>query len=176
VTFADATAGTYTVSGRGVSMLVHLPAPLDPALPPLQPPAVGIQTTVDVTFLPAVDPAKPPQLQQAKRTDGQPITGEFDLTAIVRDPGPNADPTKLIVSADDAGESPSTLTLTIPPKLDVSKLNKPDTLVAAVVKREAGGSLTLVSGTAEGVERPASPALAVAPGRSSSRAAVTAPR
>jgi hypothetical protein len=138
VTFADAQAGTYTVSTRGVSLLVHLPAPLDPSTPPLQPPAVGVQTTVDVGLV--------PQLQEIKRVDGDPAVGELDLEAIVRDPGP--DPTQLIVSADDAGESPSTLALKVPPKVDVTAL-KPGTVIAALVKRELDGSFTLVSASAD---------------------------
>ena len=137
VTFADPVTGVYTVSARNISLLVHQPPPLDPALPPLLPPAVGVQTTVDLALA--------PQLLETKRVDGEPVLGELDLEAIVRDPGPNPDPTKLIVSADDAGESPATLTLTVPPKLDVSKLTKPGTVISAVVKREADGSFTLVS-------------------------------
>jgi hypothetical protein len=133
VTYADAVTGIYTVSARGVSMLVHV-------LPPQQLPAVGVQTTVEVTLA--------PQLLETKRVDGEPVLGELDLEAIVRDPGPNPDPTKLIVSADDAGESPATLTLNVPPKVDVSELTKPGTVISAVVKREADGSLTLVSASA----------------------------
>jgi hypothetical protein len=144
VTFADALAGVYTVSVRGVSVLVHLPPPVDPLAPLPQPPAVGVQTTVDVTFPPVLDPAAPPQLQEAKRVDGDPALGEMDLEAIVRDPGPNPDPTQLVVSADDAGESPATLSLRVPPKVDVSAL-KPNTVISALVKREADGGFTLVS-------------------------------
>jgi hypothetical protein len=146
VTFADAQAGVYTVSVRGVSLLVHLPPAVDPLAPPPQPPAVGVQTTVDVTFPPVLDPAAPPQLLEAKRVDGDPAVGELDLEAIVRDPGP--DPTQLIVSADDAGESPSTLALKVPPKVDVSAL-KPATVISALVKREADGSFTLVSASVD---------------------------
>jgi hypothetical protein len=138
VTFSDAQAGVYTVSVRGVSLLVHMPPPLDPLAQPPQPPAVGLQTTVDVTLTPV--------LQEAKRVDGDPAVGELDLEAIVRDPGP--DPKQLIVSADDAGESPSTLALKVPPNLDVSAL-KPGTVISALVKREADGSFTLVSASAD---------------------------
>ena len=92
-----------------------------------------------------VDVAITDTIQETKRVDGDPAAGEIDLEAIVREPDPaNPDPTKLVVSADDAGESPATLSLTVPPKLDVSKLT-PGTVVAATVKREADGSLTLVA-------------------------------
>ena len=137
VTYADPVAQVYTVSARGVSLLVTMPPPADPAQPPPPPPAVGTLVTVEVAIT--------DKIRETKRVDGDPAAGEIDLEAIVREPDPaNPDPTKLIVSADDAGESPATLSLTVPPKLDVSKLT-PGTVVAATVKREADGSLTLVT-------------------------------
>jgi hypothetical protein len=128
VTYADPVARVYTVSARGVSLLVTLPA--GEAVPP----AVGTLVTVEVKLGDGVE--------QISRDDGDPAAGEIDLEAIVRDPGP--DPTKLIVSADDAGASPATLSLSVPAELDVSKLT-PGTIVAATVKREEDGSLTLVT-------------------------------
>jgi hypothetical protein len=160
VTFADQQSGVYSVSAPGVSLLVHMPPPpppADPAAPPPPPPpavpAVGTLTTVDVAIkLPPpgnTDPTVKPQLEETKRVDGDPASGELDLEAIVQDQQPDPstppDPSHLIVSADDAAESPTTLSLTIPPKLDVTKLNKPGTVISALVKLEADGSLTLVS-------------------------------
>jgi hypothetical protein len=139
VTFADPAARTYTVSARGTSMLVSMPPPADGAPPPPTP-AVGTSVTVEASF-----PDGPqPHLQEVKREDGDPAAGDLDLEAIVRDPDPAA-PDRLVVSADDAGESPGTLSLTVPPELDVSKLRVPGTVIAATVKLEADGSLTLVS-------------------------------
>jgi outer membrane biosynthesis protein TonB len=176
VTYSDQQAGVYTVSVRGVSLLVHLPPPTDPSAPPVLVPAVATITTVDVAFRPAPgppappppDPASPtpdpaaqqqpparpppvspppppPQLVETKRQDGVPATGELDLEGIVRPPDPaNPDPSHLVVSADDAGESTATLSLRVPPKLDVSKLT-PGKVIMATVKREADGSYTLVT-------------------------------
>jgi hypothetical protein len=161
VTFAEADGSAYTVSAHGVSLLVHLP-PADPSAPPRQAPAVGTLTTVDVAFKPVPPPpapAPPPspdaqpaadaqpspdarQLEEVKRTDGSPAAGDLDLEAIVR--SVSADHTQLTVSADDAGESAATLVLRVPPKVDVSKL-APGNVVAATVKREADGTLTLVT-------------------------------
>jgi hypothetical protein len=109
-----------------------------------------------VTPKPAPDPATPPQLEETKRVDGDPAAGDLDLEAIVRAPDPATppDPTHLIVSADDAGESPSTLSLRVPPKVDVSKL-KPGTVISALVKREADGTLTLTSATDDSDRRSA---------------------
>ncbi|MEA2413028.1 MAG: hypothetical protein QOC77_3589 [Thermoleophilaceae bacterium] len=157
VTFADSQAGVYTVSAPGVSLLLHLPPPpappADPAPPPPAVPAVGTLTTVDVAIkLPPpgnTDPAAKPQLEETKRVDGDPASGDLDLEAIVEnqqpDPSTPPDPSHLIVSADDSAESPATLYLKIPPKLDVSKLKKPGTVISALVKLEADGTLTLVS-------------------------------
>jgi hypothetical protein len=151
VTYADADSRVYTVSARGVSLLVRMaPTPAEPAAdpataPPSEPPAVGTLTTVDVAFR-AADSATgaPAHLEEVTREDGDPAAGEIDLEAVVREPG--ADPTQLVVSADDAGESPATLLLRVPPEVDVSGL-PPGTVIAATVKREADGSLTLVTAT-----------------------------
>lgn len=158
VTYADLQARVYTVSALGTSLLVHMPPPADPSAVPPPPPPVGTLTTVDVTIqpVPAPDPAAPPpdpatppppteQLLEVKRQDGDPASGDLDLEAIVRDPDPaHPDPTQLIVSADDAGESTATLSLHVPPKMDVSKL-APGTVIIATVKRETDGTFTLVT-------------------------------
>jgi hypothetical protein len=154
VTYADPQMRVYTVSALGTSLLVHMPAPADPSALPPPPPAVGTLTTVDVTIQPAPAPAPDPatptpptqQLVEAKRTDGDPASGDLDLEAIVQKPDPAqpADPTRLIVSADDAGESAATLSLRVPPKMDVSKLT-PNTVIVATVKREIDGAFTLVT-------------------------------
>jgi hypothetical protein len=163
VTYADAAAGVYTVSAPGVSLLVHLPPPppaaqpADPAAPPQTDtapaplpaavPAVGTLTTVEATIKLPVTPDQKPQLEETKRVDGDPASGDLDLEAIVRAPDPAAppDPTHLIVSADDAGESTTTLSVKIPPKFDVSKISKPGTVITSLVKLESDGSYTLVS-------------------------------
>ncbi len=170
VTYADAAAGIYTVSAPGVSLLVHLPPPpaaanpADPALPvplpvpgatgpPTPPPATvpapGTLTTVEVAIKPPAQPGDKPQLEETKRKDGDPSSGDLDLETIVQAPDPAAppDPSHLIVSADDAGESPATLSLKVPPKFDVSKLRKPGTVISALVKLETDGSYTLTSAT-----------------------------
>lgn len=167
VTFADDQSRTYTVSAPGVSLLVHMPppaqpAPTDPAAQPAPPPAAvpaaGSLTTVDVRIVQPADPNAPPQLQETHRKDGDPATGDLDLEGIVRAPDPAAppDPSHLIVSADDAGESPATLSVKVPPKFDVSKLKKPGTVISALVTREADGSYTFVSATDDTTQKSAS--------------------
>jgi hypothetical protein len=71
VTFADQQAGTYTVSVRGVSLLVHLPPVTDPAAPVPQVPQVGVLTTVDVTVKQATnDPRQRSAISTSRRSSG----------------------------------------------------------------------------------------------------------
>jgi hypothetical protein len=153
VTFADPDGRAYTVSARGVSLLVHLPPP-DPAAPPAPPalPAVGTLTRVDVAFRPAAGPGSAPTVEEVTRKDGDPASGDIDLEAIVRDV--SADKTQLTVSADDAGESAGTVALHLPPNFDTSKL-VPDAVIAATIHKEADGSFTLVSATDDSTGRSA---------------------
>jgi hypothetical protein len=130
VTFVDTEAAAYTASAHGVSMLIHMP-------PAATPPTVGVLTTVDAASQPDGT------LLETAREDGDPASGDLDLEAIVRDPDPAA-PDHLVVSADDAGESPATLSLLVPPELDVSKLT-PGKVILATVTRADDGSLTLAS-------------------------------
>lgn len=131
VTFVDPTAGTYAVSARGVSMLVTSTAPT----PPLD---IAVSVEVDLSG----------PVRELKRDAGDPAAGNLDIEAIVREPD-GAAPDHLIVSADDAGESPGTLTVTVPAAMDVTELRAPGTVIGATVKREADGSLTLVSAAAD---------------------------
>lgn len=139
VTFADAATGDYTVSARGVSMLVHPPPPPDPSAPPAPapaPPAVGTATEVEAAFRPSLE-----ELSR-KDDDAEEPPTELDLAAVVR--SVDEDGAQVTVSADDAGESTATLTLRVPPELKLEDPLEPDESIVATATLADDGSLTLV--------------------------------
>jgi hypothetical protein len=129
VTFAgpDPEAPTYTVSGRGVSLLVHVAADPAPELP-----QVGTYVTVTA----AIDDGL---LQQKLEVESGPPSTYLDLAGIAGKLQPDG---TLAFSADGARESDADLALTVPKNIDAAKLKTGDSYVATVEVGE-DGSLTL---------------------------------
>lgn len=135
VSFAnpDPAAPAYTVSGRGSSLLVHLePDPSGAAAPEL--PALGSYLTVTATLQEPGTPVgteKPKAdsilVQSKVEVDSIPPSTYLELAGIVKEVLPDG---HLLFSADWAGESESTLALTIPPEIDAKKLKVGDSYLA----------------------------------------------
>jgi len=170
VTHLDPTpaAPAYTLSGRGASIVVHLrpdPTGAAPQLPVIgtyatatvdiekpQPPApvaeppaeptpeaVPAPTCVpDPTLPAAVGPASVVWQRQLK-VEGEPAA-YIDLAGVVTAVCP--DTAQLLISADDTRESAEHLTLAIPTKIDASKLELGDSVLATAELAE-DGTLTL---------------------------------
>lgn len=151
----------YTLSGRGSSILVHLPPAPEPALP-----ALGVYATVGMGFEPppaeegvpleptvvepapacAPDPAlqAPPApervaVQRTLRTEPEPAT-YFDLAGVLSGVCPETG--QLLISADDMRNSGEDLLLTIPASMRTGGLKVGDSLVATATAEE-DGSLAL---------------------------------
>jgi hypothetical protein len=170
VTYADAdpAAPAYSVSKRGVSLLVRVhpdPAGTAPALP-----ALGAYATVSAAIeplpAPAVPPAAPapdPAAQPAPLCDGQPPVpppvpppaanlwqteldadgvpfSYSDLAGVVTAVCPAE--AKLFVSADDMREGGADVAIAVPKAISTKKL-KPGDSVAATADIGKDGSLTL---------------------------------
>lgn len=135
VTYADPDPAdpAYTVSGRGASLLVHIP--LDPtgAVPVL--PAVGAY--VDVTA--AIEPDGKLVQRQLKVEPGVPTT-YLDLAGIAGEVLPETG--QLLFSADSTRESEADLTLNVPASIDAMKLKPGDSYLATATV-EPDGTLTL---------------------------------
>lgn len=155
---ADPAAPAYTLSGRGSSILVHVPATPAPQLPGL-----GAYATVGVKFeapppqqpAPAEAPApgacapdptlKPPPspqrvaVQQTLKTEPEPAT-YVDLAGIVSAVCPAT--MQLLLSADDLRASEADLLVAVPDSIDTAKLKAGDPVVATANVDEAG-ALTL---------------------------------
>jgi hypothetical protein len=137
VTFADPNpaAPAYTVSGRGSSLPVHLEPDPSGAVPEL--PAVGSPVEVTATIEPPAEPKGTPTLLQSKLAiESVPPATYLELAGIVKEVGP--DTGQLLLSADWAGESESTLTLAVPPEIDSAKLELGDSYLATVEVAEDG--------------------------------------
>ncbi len=167
VTFVDADPASpaYAVSKRGVSALVRIPP--DPAGLAAVLPQLGAYATVTVAIemppasaapaspppAPAApgptcvpDPALPPPpapvavlWQSQLDADGAPFSSS-DLAGIVKAVCAAED--KLLLSADDVGESGKDVLLTVPESIDTGKLKAGDS-VTATTAIEAGGALRL---------------------------------
>lgn len=153
VTFVDAdpAAPAYTISKRGVSMLVHVhpdPSGATPALP-----EVGAFATVAVEIEkgdPPVEPVEdppPPFLlwQRHLEVDGTPLTyGDFAgiVTAV------DLETNQLQLSADDLGESGETLLLGEPVEgIDLTRLQVGESILAtATIAPDGKLSLTGIAG------------------------------
>jgi hypothetical protein len=165
VTFANpdpaAAAPTYTVSGRGASLLIHVapdPSGATPSLPPIgayvavtarleQPPPSGQTRSAPAATL-----------EQSKLVvePGPPST-YLDLAGIVTEVLPESG--QILFSADDTRESETDLTFTVPPSIDAAKF-KPGDSYLATATLEPDGALKL-SGIAsdehmKGADDPAS--------------------
>jgi hypothetical protein len=158
VTFTDPNpaAPAYAVSGRGSSLVVQVepePTGAAPALPP-----IGAYATVTATIEPPAEPKGISPLVQSKvAVETGPPSTYLDLAGIVREVLPDSG--QLLLSADWAGESESTLTLAVPEEIDAKKLEVGDSYLATATVEE-DGTLTL-SGIAsdehtKGADDPAS--------------------
>lgn len=130
---SDPLAPAYTVSGRGASLLVQVPADPSGALPPL--PVLGAGVTVGV----ALEPGSVLLQRQIEIEEGEPST-YLDLSGIYAGLSPETG--QLLLSADDTRASEADLVLTVPAGIKTAKLKQGDSfLVTATV--EADGSLEL---------------------------------
>lgn len=127
-----AMSDAYTVSGRGVSLLVRVPP--DPAGAPAELPAIGSLAKVKAAIEPpppAESKAPPTLVQDELEVDStlEPST-YLELAGIVEDVSP--DGARLAFSADWSGESGSTLDLVVPKRIDAEKLEAGDSYLATV--------------------------------------------
>ena len=134
VTFADPDPAqpAYTVSGRGTSLLVHVPPDPTGAAPSLPP--LGSFVTVTATI------EKTTLTQRLIEVEpGEPST-YLELSGIVTAVLPET--SQLLISADGSRESGKDLTLNVPTTIDTAKLEIGDSyLVTATI--EPDGTLTL---------------------------------
>ncbi len=141
VTFADPNpaAPAYTISGRGSSLLVHVAPDPSGAAPVL--PAIGSLVAVTAKIEPSAEPKASSTLVQSKlKVESVPPSSYLELAGIVKEILPET--SQLLISADWAGESESTLTLTIPPEIDATKLKLGGSYLATAEVAE-DGSLAL---------------------------------
>ena len=154
----------YTLSGRGSSILIHLPPSSAPELP-----ALGAYATVGVriekpapaegtttpeaestepataeacTPEPSLKPAAEPErilVQRTIKTEPEPAT-YVDLAGIVSAVCPETK--QLLISADDLRASEDDLLLAVPDRLDTAMLKAGDSIVATATVEE-DGTLTL---------------------------------
>jgi hypothetical protein len=141
VTFADPApaAPAYTVSGRGVSLPIHVDPEPSGAAPAL--PAVGSYVDLTARIEKSTDPKAPATLKQAQLTvESAPPLTELELAGIFREEVPGAG--QLLFSSDDSGESDRTLTLAVSTTIQAAKLKPGDSYLATATVG-ADGSLTL---------------------------------
>jgi hypothetical protein len=127
------TSPAYTVSGRGASLLVHVPP--DPAGVPATLPAIGAYVMVTV----GIEPEATLVQRHLEIEPGEP-SAYLDLAGIFGGLVPETG--QLLLSADDARESEADLTLTVPPSIDITKLMPGDSYLATATVN-ADGLLTL---------------------------------
>lgn len=132
VTFADAdpAAPAYTVSGRGVSLPIHVDPDPSGAAPQL--PAVGAYATVTARIFSGL------WQEKVEIESGEPST-YLELAGIVREVLPDG---HILFSADWSGEGESTFTLTVPQEVDASRLKVGDSYLATATV-ESDSSLKL---------------------------------
>ncbi len=137
VTFVDANpaAPAYTVSGRGSSLLVHVDPDPSGVVPEL--PAVGSLVKVAAKIEPPAEPKGNLTLLQSKlAVESVPPATYLELAGLAKEVVPETG--QLSFSADWAGESESTLLLTVPPEIDSAKLKLGDSYLATVEITEDG--------------------------------------
>jgi hypothetical protein len=131
--YPDPAAPAYTLSGRGVSLLVRVPADPTGIVPPLPP--LGGYATAGV----AVEPDGTLVQRTIEVEPGEPAT-YLDLAGIYAGLSPETG--KLLLSADDTRRAGQDVQLTVPPTIDAARLEPGDSyLVTATV--EPDGTLTL---------------------------------
>jgi hypothetical protein len=118
---------SYTVSGRGVSLLVH--APSDPA-GPVELPAIGSLVGVEARIEPPAEPGAAATLVQIELEVDRSLEPStyLELAGIVEEVAP--DGARLAFSAEWSGESGSTLDLAVPRSIDARKLAAGDSYLA----------------------------------------------
>jgi hypothetical protein len=126
----DPAAPAYTLSGRGSSLLIHVPPDPTGATPILPP--IGTYATVTATLDTGL------QQKKLEPEPGPPST-YLDLAGVVKEILPDG---HLVLSADDSRESEADLTLTVPPGIDASKL-KPGDSYLATAEVDPNGPLKL---------------------------------
>lgn len=141
---SDPVAPAYTVSGRGSSLLVHVPPDPAGATPAL--PALGSSVTVTAEI---EEPESPAELEEPKATatlvqskvevEPGPPTTYLDMAGIVEEVLPDG---HLLFSADWVGESESTITLAVAAEIDAKRLKAGDSYLATAEIAD-DGSLTL---------------------------------
>lgn len=180
---ADPTDPTYTLSGRGSSILVHVPASPAPQLPslgayataevgiekpppageaPAEAPAAEPATPSACAPDPALKPAPEPKrivVQRELKAEPEPAT-YVDLAGIVSAVCPAT--SQLLLSADDLRAGGDDLLLAVPARLETDGL-KPDESVVATATVEEDGTLTL-AGLASDEGRKGAEASALAQG------------
>ncbi len=137
VTFADPnpTAPAYTVSGRGSSLPVHVEPDPSGAAPEL--PALGSLVTVTAKIEPPDEPKGHSTLLQSKlEVASVPPSTYLELAGIVKEV--LKEEGQILFSVDWAGESESSLTLTVPEEIDAAKLKLGDSYLATVEIAEDG--------------------------------------
>ncbi|HET9196756.1 MAG TPA: hypothetical protein VFN92_00690 [Solirubrobacterales bacterium] len=151
----DPAAPAYTLSGRGSSILVHLPAgsaelpqlgayatvgvgiePPSPAAEPA-PPAAATEPPACAPD-PGLQPPPAPKrivVQRTLKAEPEPAT-YFDLSGVLSGICPATG--QLLISADDLRASDADLLLAVPPKLKVTALRIGDSVVATATAAEDG--------------------------------------
>lgn len=134
VTFLDPDPATpaYTVSGRGASLLVHVPPDPTGIVPPL--PTLGSYVTVGV----AIEPKAVLLQREVETEEGEPSTYP-DLSGIYAGLSETG---QLLLSADDTRASEQDLLLTVPETIKTAKLKVGDSFLATATV-EPDGSLKL---------------------------------
>jgi hypothetical protein len=113
----------------------------DPSAATPELPVVGALVKVTAKIVPPTEPKGNSTLLQSKlEVESVPPSTYLELAGIVKEVVPDAG--QLLFSADWAGESESTLTLIVPPKIDSAKLELGDSYLATA-EIAADGSLEL---------------------------------
>jgi hypothetical protein len=166
VVWSDPASGRYALGARGVTLFVTLPpaaappapAPTDPQAPvqttpapappaPTSPaaPALGAQLRVRLQAVPAHD-SQPAALVEQVRHDAPPPADPsapappLELAGLVQSVDPQA--RTLVLTLDADVQPPLTLTLSVPPAIDLNKL-LPAERIAVTAAAQADGTLAL---------------------------------
>ena len=159
VVWADPAAGRYALGARGVTLLVNVPpppaappptAPADShtqpvAAPPVAVPALGSRLLVRVASTPAHD-GQPAALVEHARRDAPPAADPaapvppLELAGVVQ--SADAQTHTLVLALDPDAQPPLTVTLSVPPQVDLARL-LPAQRIAVTATAAADGTLAL---------------------------------
>jgi hypothetical protein len=154
----DAADPTYTLSGRGSSILVHVPSSPAPQLPslgayatvgvgieksqseetPPEPDATTLAPSTECAPDPALKPAPAPKrivVQRKLQTEPEPAT-YVDLAGVISAVCPTTK--QLSISADDLRVSENDLLLTVPDGIETSRLEVGESVVITATVEEDG--------------------------------------